>query len=43
MLFIHDYDPHTHEDPPHGILESFWSLIIIIMAYLLEASILLQD
>jgi len=29
--------------PPHGILESFWSLIIIIMAYLLEASILLQD
>ena len=29
--------------PPQGILESSWSLIIIIMAYLLEASILLQD
>ena len=28
---------------PHGIKESFWSLVIIIMAYLLEASTLLQD
>ena len=42
MLFIHDYNP-MRIPPPQGILESSWSLIIIIMAYLLEASILLQD